>query len=100
MFYFMLLFLLLILFCIVRNIFKLGFRKYIMNALIGLDQFINAICFGGNPDETISSRCCRGYKKRWYWTLLGKLLNLIQENHIQSALESEKQNKHSFDRSN
>ena len=29
--------------------------KYILNILIGLDQFGNTIC-GGDPDETISSR--------------------------------------------
>ena len=30
-------------------------KKYIWNMLIAFDQFVNAI-FGGDPDETISSR--------------------------------------------
>jgi len=30
-------------------------KRYLINVLIGLDQFVNAI-FAGDPDETISSR--------------------------------------------
>ena len=72
------------------NIRKLGWRAYCINLLIGVDQFFNAF-MGGMPDETISSRCARGSGKRWYWTLLGRILDAIQPNHIENALKSEQQ---------
>jgi hypothetical protein len=33
-------------------------KRYIVNALIGLDQFINTL-FGGDPDMTLSGRMGR-----------------------------------------
>jgi hypothetical protein len=33
-------------------------KRYFINALIGLDQFINAL-FGGDPDMTLSGRMGR-----------------------------------------
>ena len=72
------------------NIRKLGWRAYVINLLIGIDQLFNAF-MGGMPDETISSRCARGSGKRWYWTLLGRILDAIQPGHIENALKSEQQ---------
>jgi hypothetical protein len=72
----------------VLNIRKRGFRKYILGLLVGIDQLFNAM-LGGGPDETISSRCARGYGRYWYWTWLGKLLNKLVSGHIQKALETE-----------
>jgi hypothetical protein len=74
----------------VFNIRKRGWRTYTMNLLIAIDQFWNAF-MGGMPDETISSRCARGSGKRWYWTLLGRILDFIQPNHIEKALEHERE---------
>lgn len=72
---------------------KLGWRRYLIGLLIGIDQFFNAV-LGGAVDETISSRCARGYGKRWYWTVLGRILNAIDPNHIIDALQSEKDGLH------
>ena len=33
-------------------------NKYLFNILISIDQFGNTL-LGGNPDETISSRCAK-----------------------------------------
>ena len=38
-------------------------RKYLYNILIGVDQLVNAI-FGGDPDETLSSRLGKHIVKR------------------------------------
>ena len=75
------------------NIRKLGWRTYAINLLVAIDQFLNAF-MGGMPDETISSRCARGSGKRWYWTLLGRILDFIQPNHIEKALEHERERLH------
>ena len=77
----------------VLNIRKRGWRVYVMNLLIAMDQFWNAF-MGGMPDETISSRCGRGSGKRWYWTLLGRILDFIQPGHIEKALESDRERLH------
>ena len=71
----------------VLNVRKRGWRVYVMNLLIAMDQF-------GMPDETISSRCGRGSGKRWYWTLLGRILDFIQPGHIEKALETERERLH------
>lgn len=63
------------------NIRKRGFGKYAIGVLIGIDQVGNAI-LGGDPKMTISARCERGYGKRWYWTVLGRLLLAIDPDHI------------------
>ncbi len=47
-------------------------RRYLLNALIALDQFFNVLLGGNNPDETISSavgrRAVRGVK----WALMAE----------------------------
>ena len=68
-------------------------KKWLFNVFIGLDQFANTLILGA-PDETISSRCGRGYGKKWYWTKLGNCLNWLQPNHIQMAVESERERLH------
>jgi len=75
------------------NIRKRGLRRYVFNLLIGVDQFFNAV-LGGAPDETISSRCGRGCGRYWYWTLLGKILNVIDPGHIQDAMANEEADAH------
>jgi hypothetical protein len=42
-------------------------KKYIWNILIAIDQFFNAV-FGGDPDETISSRLAKK-EKRINWPM-------------------------------
>lgn len=87
------LFLALFVFAIVINARKRGWRTYTINLLIAFDQLGNAI-IGGMADETISSRCGRGASRYWYWKVLGRILNAIQPNHIEMAVESEKNRLH------
>ena len=68
-------------------------KRYFLNVLVGLDQWVNT-WIGGSPDETISSRCARGYSKHWYWKWLGRVLNWLDPNHIQDALDHEKEGAH------
>lgn len=67
-------------------------KGYIYRVLIGLDQFSNSI-LNGAPDETISSRCGRN-KDKWYWNWLYRLLDWLQNNHCERAIESEKARLH------
>lgn len=67
--------------------------KYITKVLLGLDQFANTI-IGGAPDETISARAGRlrnqpGLVSRLWWTPLSKILDRIQPNHVELAIEHE-----------
>jgi hypothetical protein len=86
------LFLAMVVLSAVLNIRKRGWRPYVINLLIGIDQFFNAV-LGGAPDETISSRCARG-QSYWYWKVLGRILNAIQPNHIEIALAHEQAGAH------
>lgn len=54
-------------------------KRYIHGLLIGLDQFGNTL-FGGNPDETISSRVGRA-------ALRGSRLGRILEHLIDNLFE-------------
>jgi hypothetical protein len=65
-------------------------KQYILNILIGLDQFVNAI-LGGLPDHTISGRvgyaAMRGNKIA---ILLEKLINLLfwfDKDHCRRSIE-------------
>jgi len=51
---------------------------YFLRVLIGFDIFMNVI-FGGNPDETISSRASRAATEGKLWgILMSKFLNIFQ----------------------
>lgn len=60
-------------------------KRYLFNVLIGLDQFGNTLT-GGDPDETISSRCAKNQDK-WYWRALGAALEAVDPGHLRRALE-------------
>jgi hypothetical protein len=60
-------------------------KKYGLNILISIDQFFNTV-LGGDPDETISSRAAKGQHK-WYWRLLGYLLEWLDPGHLQDSVE-------------
>lgn len=73
--------------------------SYPLRVVIGVDQLVNTL-FGGQPDETLSSRCYRQGAlngiKRWY--LLMKVVNTIfffQKEHCKGAYESEVERKQS-----
>lgn len=63
------------------------FKKYLVNLLIAIDEFANALTFG-SPDETISSRAGKAMQKGKTWgCVLCKFLNLFQKDHCQLAID-------------
>jgi len=63
--------------------------NYFWNILISIDQFFNTV-FGGNPDETISSRL--GKKKREgskFASFACSILNLAEDNHCEKSIEED-----------
>lgn len=70
--------------------------QYLWNLLISLDQFLNAL-MGGDPDETVSSRCARilhtfaesGTRAPWFWHKLGRILEFLDPGHLKRSLEKD-----------
>jgi hypothetical protein len=60
-------------------------KLYIFNVLIALDQFANAL-IGGDPDETISSRCAKR-RDQPGWRILAAFLEWLQPGHLDRSLE-------------
>lgn len=62
-------------------------RRYFWNLLIALDQGVNTL-FGGDPDETISSRAGKAMRegKRW-GCMLCRFLDLFQRGHCDKSIE-------------
>jgi len=61
--------------------------KYFWNLLISIDQFFNTL-FGGNPDETISSRAGKArYKGKKWGCILCWFLDKIDKNHCEKNIE-------------
>ena len=67
-------------------------KLYLRNILVGLDQMFNAI-FGGDPDETMSSRVYRYKDKNWCARVVYKCLNWIDPQHCEQSLEPEQNHK-------
>jgi len=63
-------------------------KKYFWNILISLDQLINTI-LGGDPDETISSRCAKKRDTSRFCYYFCKLLDKIDKNHSDESLEAD-----------
>ena len=59
---------------------------YIHNILIAFDQFWNA-AFGGDPDETISSRAGKARHRNWAADTLCKFLDRVEDDHCEHAIE-------------
>jgi hypothetical protein len=60
---------------------------YFWNILIAVDQLGNTL-FGGDPQETISSRADKAMKSGKKWgCLLCRFLSLIQKDHCQKSVE-------------
>ena len=71
-------------------------KQYIFNLLISFDQFVNTI-FGGDPDETISSRMGkwardkrndRGIKKYAY-RIANLVVELFEKDHFAKSIEND-----------
>ena len=64
---------------------------YVKNLLIAIDQLANTI-FGGDPDETISSRCGKYVRRNrgWFPCQLCKILNWFQKDHCIQSIEEDR----------
>lgn len=79
-----------------KGFWKTGFGRYVFNNLIALDQTWNTR-FGGDPDETISSRLgkikrANGGKIPWSRPLCKVIdsgLEIIDKNHSIDAIEED-----------
>lgn len=72
--------------------------KYLFNILIAIDQLGNTL-FGGDPQETISSRMGKHLAKHDncpFCSFLCKLLNYIQKDHCIKSIEPEVGDNESF----
>lgn len=65
-------------------------KRYFWNMLIAIDQLLNTL-FGGDPDETISSRAGKyaANNRGWFPCVLCKLLDIIDPNHCMKSIEKD-----------
>ena len=63
-------------------------KRYIWNLLIAIDQFFNAL-FGGDPDETISSRAGKKRESSEFADRLCKILDSVDKNHCEESIEED-----------
>ena len=62
-------------------------KEWILNILLSIDQFGNAI-LRGDPDETISSRAAKSRARGKKWgCYLCKLLDYLDKNHCSNAID-------------
>jgi hypothetical protein len=62
-------------------------KKYIWNLLISIDQLVNAL-LGGDPDETVSSRCGKRTNCR-FCKWLCDLLHKLDYRHCEESIEQD-----------
>lgn len=65
--------------------------KWLKNVLIGLDQLANAIA-GGDPDETISSRCGKREHSNRFCKWLCAALHKLDARHCAKSIEEDEGN--------
>lgn len=70
-------------------------KKYFWNILISIDQFVNTV-FGGDPDETISSRLGKDRDKNWFTTHLSSFLDWFESDHVEKSIEEDEGKDTSF----
>jgi len=65
-------------------------KRYFWNILVSIDQLFNTV-FGGDPDETISSRMGKHLAKHDcpFCNLMCKLLNLFEKDHCVKSIEKD-----------
>lgn len=72
------------------------FSKYCWNILIAIDQLVNTV-FGGDPDETISSRMGKwhrsgkhksGIKKKLYY-FINPIVEFFEKDHFKKSIEED-----------
>lgn len=62
-------------------------RWYLRNIFVALDQLLNAV-LGGDPDETISSRCAKAAFASGWWRL-GRVLEALDPGHMDRTREDD-----------
>lgn len=76
-------------------------KQYICNLLISFDQFVNTL-FGGDPDETISSRLGKWHRagkdstgvRHIVYKIANPIVELFQKEHFKKSIENDEgQNK-------
>lgn len=73
--------------------------KYFWNILISIDQFMNTL-FGGDPDETISSRIGKWQRagkhvtgwKHIVFRITNPVCELFEKNHFKKSIEEDEGN--------
>jgi len=68
-------------------------KKYFLNILISLDQLANTIA-GGDPDETISSRC--GKREIGICRYLCLMLQKLDKEHCKKNIEKDEGRDYTF----
>lgn len=63
-------------------------KKYFWNILISIDQFVNTV-FGGDPDETISSRLGKNRNRNSFTRFLSDFLDLFEWKHVEKSVEDD-----------
>ncbi len=63
-------------------------KKYVRNIFISLDQFVNTI-FGGDPDETVSSRLGKNYQNSFLERFVDWLFRKQKKNHCENSVEQD-----------
>ena len=74
-------------------------KKWVYNALIGFDQFANALALG-DPDETISGRIGRQKlegRLNWFTRPLAAVLYWLDTDHSVNAIEPDEGDDDAFD---
>lgn len=59
-------------------------KPYFWNIFVALDQLLNTV-FGGDPDETISSRSAKS--EHWFGKGLCRALHVFDKGHCQKYIE-------------
>jgi hypothetical protein len=67
-------------------------KRWLFNVLVGLDQLANAFA-GGDPDETISSRCGKREKTNRFCKWLCAWLNRLDPRHCAESIEADEGSK-------
>lgn len=70
--------------------------RYIWNILIAIDQLVNTV-FGGDPDETISSRLGKWHRdgatsndlRRLIYNVLNPIVELFEKDHFKKSIEDD-----------
>ena len=71
-------------------------KRYFWNILISIDQFANTI-FGGDPDETISSRLGKWSRdgehnhgiKKPIWLVANFVVEIFEKDHFKKSIEED-----------